>query len=352
VKFLTSFLLLLVFIIVISAGFFGVFPSTETFKGSQGNLLPGSLAVLETIELGGLEQAILIRGKDLKNPVLLWLHGGPGSAQMPLAHELDAELEEEFIVVHWDQRGAGKSNHGGFWEETMTFEQFLEDSLQLINYLRRRFSQEKIFLLGHSWGSQLGMELVNAYPELFQAYIGVSQLVDSREGVEIAYEWLIAKLEEKGDQKYRERLDEIGSPPYNHNQYRIFASMVSSYGGNFDRSMSSLVLIALRAQEYNVLDYYRWIQGANRGGKPLHREGEMTVVNFREEIPSVEVPVFFFAGALDKNTPLELVEEYYGILKAPHKEIIFFENSAHTPFLAEPERFNREIIKIKEKTGF
>ncbi len=342
----------LIIIALVISGFLGIFPSTDQFKDNQGNLLPESIAALETIELGGLEQAILIRGKDKDNPILLWVHGGPGSSQMPLAHRLDRELEAEYIVVHWDQRGAGKSNHGGFREETMTFEQFKEDSVQLVNYLLERFSRDKIFLLGHSWGTQLGTEIVRDYPDLFYAYIGVSQLVDSREGVEIAYNWLREQIEGENDQKNLDRLEEIGEPPYTHPQYRIFAEIISSYGGNFDLSMMDLALIAIRAPEYNIIDYYRWIQGANRGGKPLHEGEEMTVVNFRETVPELEVPVFFFAGALDKNTPLELIEEYYETLKAPHKEIIVFENSAHTPFLGEPERFNQELIKIKEKTGF
>jgi len=343
-------ILLFVFVVLIGLVilYLGVIPSTAQFKDDEGNVVPGSIAVLEKVKLGDLEQWILIRGRDQSNPILLWLHGGPGAAQMPLAHKFDGALEEEFVVVHWDQRGAGKSNHRGFGEETMTFDQFIKDGYELIQYLLNRFGREKIFLLGHSWGSQLGIELVHRYPELFHAYIGVSQLVDSREGVEIAYEWLMNKIEEHNDQASLEKLNKLGTPPYSHRKYREFAGLVDAYGGNFDMSMSELVRIAIRAPEYNFIDYFRWIGGANRGGGPMHGDGEMTAVNFRESIQSLDVPVYFFTGKNDYNTPLQLVEEYNEILQVTYKEVVVFEHSAHTPFLSEPEKFSREVVRVKE----
>ena len=330
--------------------YLGVSHSTPQFKDTDGNVISGSIAELVKVELGGLDQWILIRGQDTTNPILLWLHGGPGAAQMPLAHAFDNELEKEFIIVHWDQRGAGKSNHRGFDEETMTFDQFINDGYELIQYLRERFERERLFLLGHSWGTQIGIELVNRHPELFHAYIGVSQLVDSREGIEIAYEWLMNEIEINDDQASLEKLNELGTPPYPHRKYREFAGLVDAYGGNFDMSMGKLARIAIRASEYNFRDYIRWIGGANRGGGPMHSDGEMAAVNFRESISSLDVPVYFFTGRNDYNTPLALVEEYKELLHAPEKEIVVFENSAHTPFLGEPEKFRREVVRVKSET--
>ncbi len=328
----------------------GVTPSTRQFKDAEGNILPGSIAALEEVELGNLKQWISIRGRDVSNPVLLWLHGGPGAAQMSLSHHIDEDLEEEFVVVHWDQRGAGKSNHRGFKEETMTFEQFKSDALDLVEYLKERQQTEKIYLLGHSWGTHLGTELAAEYPEHFHAYIGVSQLVESRRQLEIAYEWLEEEIEKRKDKDSLNRLGEIGVPPYKHSDYKEFAQLVSSYGGNFDKEMWRLAFISFRADEYTFMDYYRLLDGMNRGGASLHPEGEMLGVNFPEHIPALEVPVFFLVGNNDYNTPLRLVEEYYEKLEAPQKELIIFNNSAHTPFLGETEKFNREIIEIKKQT--
>ena len=108
---------------------------TSAITDSNGNIIPGSIALLEKINLGGMEQSILVRGYNKDNPILLWLHGGPGSSQMPIAHQYDKELEKEFVVVHWDQRGAGKSNPAGFDENSMSYEQFISDGHQLTRYL-------------------------------------------------------------------------------------------------------------------------------------------------------------------------------------------------------------------------
>ena len=130
-----------------------------------------SIASLEKIRLGGIEQIVLIRSKDVSNPILLFLHGGPGSPLMPFAHVSDRELEKEFIVVHWDQRGAGKSYSKNTNPANLTIEHYLSDTHELIRYLCERFGKEKVFLLGHSWGSYLGIMTTHRHPELLHAYI-------------------------------------------------------------------------------------------------------------------------------------------------------------------------------------
>ena len=170
--------------------YLGVSAYTPPLTDAHGNEIPNSSTVLEKIELGALDQWIRIRGTDRSNPVLLSLHGGARWAQMAFAHHLDGELEKHFVIVHWDQRGAGKSNHRGFDEETMRLERYLQDARELIEYLRRRLGQDRIILLGHSWGTRLGMELVKAHPEYFDAYIGVSQVVNHDRATELARDWL------------------------------------------------------------------------------------------------------------------------------------------------------------------
>lgn len=329
--------------------YLGLWPSTRAFYGEDGLEQPGSIATLEKVELGGMEQWILIRGEDRAAPVLLWLHGGPGAAQMPLAHNLDRELEEEFVVVHWDQRGAGKSNPRGFDETTMTVQQYLDDAHELTRYLQERLDQERIYLLGHSWGSLLGARLVQEHPEDYQAYIGVGQLVYNHQRA--GYQWLQEAIEEKGSQSSRQALEELGEPPYlEHQDYVAYADLIDAYGGSFDLPMSRLMFIGLRAPEYGVWDYGRWMSGANRGSGPMWEEIGARPLDLRQEVPALEVPVYFFAGARDYNTPLALVEEYYELLEAPDKELVVFDGSAHTPFLGEPEEFYRQMRRVKEET--
>ena len=324
----------------------GVSASTPPLRDARGNVVPGSIAVLERVELGGLEQWITIRGADVTKPVLLWLHGGPGSPQMPLAHHLDARLEQAFVVVHWDQRGAGKSNHGGFDEATMRFERFFDDALELIAYLRARLGQERIVLLGHSWGSQLGIELVAAHPELFDAYIGVSQVVDHDRATEIARDWLRATIDPAKAPDDLRALEAIAIPARRHGEYRALAQLVDAYGGSFDVPITRLAGIVARAPEYVVGDYLRLLRGMNRGGGPMHAGGIMANPEIITTIASLEVPAYFFVGARDYNTPGVLVEAYVEVLEAPHKELVVFEQAAHLPFLAEPERFVDEVIRV------
>lgn len=340
-KYLKIFLSLWVVLLVSLVIYSGIFPSTEAVSEERG------IARLEEVELGGMKQWISIRGEDKNNPVLLWLHGGPGLAQMPLAHYLDGELEQEFVVVHWDQRGAGKSNPLDFDESTMTEEQFLSDAIELVNYLRDSFDDEKIYLLGHSWGSKLGLELVNLHPEHFHAFISVTQIVDIHEGLDISYEWLKNELEEKDDRRNMEKLEKIGDPPYTISQYRNFASIMVKYGGNIDLSKEELIAIGIQAPEYTFLEYIQWIDGAWRHAEPLWNGSQDHDINYREEITSVDIPIYFFAGRNDYTTPFILIEGYFEKIDAPKKELIIFENSAHTPFLGESEKFYQEIINIK-----
>ncbi len=324
----------------------GITSSVRPFRDENGNELPGSIVVLQELDINGMKQWISIRGKDRTNPVLLWLHGGPGSAQMAMSHYLDKELEESYVVVHWDQRGAGKSNHEGFSADTMTFHQIKDDAVSLIDYLQESLEQEKIYLLGHSFGTHLGIELVYEYPEKFYGYIAVGQVVDHARAVEVACKRLRKEMEKNNDQKGIEELTNIKSPAFYHSDYREFIKLSVPYGGHYDKSMLELAFIAFQAPEYTCVDYLRLLDGMNRGGAPLHKGGVMAQYNYIHSVPEIKVPVYFFIGRNDYNTPFVLVEEYNNTIIAPKKELIIFEDSAHTPFFSETEKFNNELKKI------
>ena len=324
--------------------------STKLIRDKQGNIIPGSIASLEKINLGGMDQWILIRGDDLSNPILLWLHGGPGAAQMPVAHHFNRNLEKDFVVVHWDQRGAGKSNPKNFDEQTMTVEQFIADAHELTRYLKNRFHKENIYLLGHSWGTLFGILLVQKYPQDYYAYIGVSQVVNGAAASEIAYKWLTEQIKARGKSGDLKRLEKLGPPPFtDHEKYVKFAKMVDSYGGGMDVGFMKLMWIALRAPEYSLSDYFRWFRGANRGSGPMW--DSTCSFNLFQAVPELDVPVYFFSGTNDYNTPPELVKKYFETLKVPRgKHLVIFEKSAHTPFMKEPERFYKEMLRVKRET--
>lgn len=289
------------------------------------------------VEIGGMEQWLMARGASLDNPVLLWLHGGPGSSQSPVASYPDERLEELFTVVHWDQRGAGKSNPRSFDESTMTVDTFVGDARELTLWLKNHFGKEKIVLLGHSWGTVIGMLLAQRYPEDYLCYIGVSQVVDTLRSHAVAHAWA---SEQEGAGK-------LGTPPYtDHGEYVRFAKKIDSLGGGMDVGFGTLLRQALAFDLYGFSDLLRWMNGANRGSGPMWEE--YLELSLPDTIGRVDIPVLFFSGRHDYNTPLELVEEYFRVLEAPEgSELIIFPDSAHTPFWKERETFLEEMARVR-----
>jgi pimeloyl-ACP methyl ester carboxylesterase len=309
-------------------------------------LIEGEEAIssLENVELGGVEQWLLIRGRDQGNPVLLYVHGGPGSAIMSLARRFSSRLEEHFVVVHWDQRGAGKSCSSEVPDDGWSLEQFLSDAHELTQWLRRRFGVEKIYLVGHSWASVLGIWTVQRHPELFYAYVGVGQVVDEKRNEEISYRFVLDRARAEGNEKALEELGEIAPPYRNKEELLRQRKWLSHYRGDVysGGGMWSFAPTLALSSEYTLrekLFYLRCMYNSLERATP---EDERT--DFLESARRLEVPVYFFTGRHDYNTPFELVEEYVSVLQAPHKEIIWFENSAHNAPLEEPDRFQDELI--------
>ena len=313
---------------------------------------PDAISELMPIEIGGMEQWILIRVEVRSNPILLWLHGGPGSAQMPVHYAFNKDLEKEFVVVHWDQRGAGKSNHNGFSEESMTLDRFIEDAHELTQYLKEHFEREKIYLLGHSWGTQLGILTVQRYPDDYQAYISVSQVVHPQRADRISYEWLKQQVGENGSKQQKRKFKGLGDPPFEeHDRYVTFAKMKDSFGGGMDVAMGRLAWISFGAKEYSFGDYAKWLRGANRGSGPMWEK--LRDFDLFRDVPSLEVPTWFIVGENDYNTPAELVEEYYRFVDVPEGKMLnVMDEVAHTPFMGDSGRFNKIIIDVRKETEF
>ena len=304
---------------------------------------------LLSVQLGGMEQWITLRGDDRDNPLLLWLHGGPGSSQMPVAHEYDDLLEKEFVVVHWDQRGAGKSNPRAFDERTMSQNRYIQDCHELTLYLKETWHRNDIYLLGHSWGSQLGVLTAGRYPEDYRAYIGLSQVVDPLQAHVLGEQWLREVLRSRQDSRALKKLDRLDGPPYrDHGQFVTFIKMVDRYGGSFDVPMGRLARIALCSPYYNLSDLCRWMNGANRGSGPMWEES--LAFNAFDDVPSLDLPVFIIAGANDWNTPAQLAESWCRSVNTPSGgKFIVIREAAHTPCFADPARFAAVLADIKNR---
>ncbi|MBU5427579.1 alpha/beta hydrolase [Tissierella pigra] len=310
-----------------------------------------SVAVIEKVKLGGLEQGILIRGKDISNPVLLFLHGGPGYPQISFARKYEKKLEDSFIVVNWDQRGSGMSYSSNIPKESMNRDWFIEDTKELIDYLCEKYQKEKIYLVGHSWGTELGLYVIDKYPEKVAAFISVGQVVHGIESEVISYDYVLEMANRNKDQKALDDLIRIGRPPYK-NTVRDTATQrkwLSKYGG-VERKVNTLkdiILGSIFSPEYTVIDGIKFALGNKFSADTMW--GYNKDLDFIRGIPEIEVPIYFCAGRYDYNTPSVLIEKYYNQIIAPKKELIWFEESAHFPNFEEYEKFYELVIRIKEE---
>lgn len=316
------------------------------FKGLTHNYPRRDVDLLEEVNIGGMSQWIMAQGENPDLPVLLWLHGGPGSSQMPIARYFNNNLEEEFIVIHWDQRGAGKSNPADFDESTMTIEQFLQDTHEMTQYLKERFKKDKIYLLGHSWGTQIGMVAASRYPEDYNAYIGVSQVADHHYSHIIAYKELEERIKEKGKSKDLEKLATLNGPPYaDHDEYVTFIKMMNKYNMNMDIKVSKFARIAITSSVYSIKDFGQWLKGSNRGSGPMWEESQGW--DILEWAPKIDVPCYFITGDNDYNTPIEPMKRVIKELEAESKELVVIKDAAHMPFFTNPDQFLKELKTIK-----
>ncbi|MBN1424099.1 alpha/beta hydrolase [Candidatus Fermentibacteria bacterium] len=300
-----------------------------------------SISSLEQQEIGGVKQWVLIRGHDRTRPVLLFLHGGPGMPAMFLAHAFQRELERDFIVVHWDRRGAGKSFDAWSRASDLSVSQTLGDTYELTQSLRARFDQQRIYILGHSWGSYLGLLAVQGHPEYYAAYIGMGQLAGTRDDVHaLQREFLYHAAKMTGDTALQARFADESVVITDDDLFRSGGELYAS------RSFWPLLKTGLAAPEYTLRD----VMSVKKGADLVSREMKYDVVAkpLDGEIRKVDVPVFFFLGRSDFNTPSQLAAQYLDRLDAPLKELVWFEESAHFPFFEEPDRFHRELLRAEE----
>ena len=322
---------------------------TPKIKDKEGKIKPNSVASLEKVPIGGIDQWIIIRGHDKVNPILLFLHGGPGSIEGPFAYKFQRDLEEHFIVVNWDQRGAGKSYSKKIPKESMTIEQFILDAYELIQLLLNRFNQKKLFLVGHSWGSILGTLVVSRYPEFIHAYVGIGQVVNILDNEKISYQYTIDQAKERGNKKALKQLKKLEPYPEKDindtKALRKQRKWLLKFNGVMHNGTSwwPYIKIALASPEYSLKDMIKFIGGLKFSIETMW--AQMFEIDLPKQIAELKVPVYICMGRYDYNTPFELAEQYFNQLKAPKKEYIWFENSGHLLNTEESEKFNEILIK-------
>lgn len=301
---------------------------------------PGGIERLEAVSINGVDQWISIRSRDPRNPVLLVVHGGPGWVAMPTSWYFAQGWDEYFTVVQWDQRGAGKSYDPGQPPEALTVDQMKRDLDVVIEWTRSQTNQDKIFLLSHSWGSVLGLDVARRHPEWLHAYIGVGQVIDMRESERRGWASAMARAREAGNETAVAELQSIapyaeGQAPIPTSDLLLQRKWVNAYGGGaYNRPDSSFegAAIAL-SPDYTDQDVKRvWEAQAVSTERlmPAIVETDMST------LAELKAPIFLLLGRYDTNVSASVAAEWFARLNAPHKQLVWFEHSAHEVMVEEP----------------
>ncbi len=328
--------------------------TTAPIIDAQGKTVESSIAEVIYVPINGIDQYLIIRGNDDSKPILLMLHGGPGSPQAHLNLLHNKELEKHYVVVNWDQRAAGGSYYDNISEESMTVEQFVDDTKAVADYLQERFEQEKIFLLGHSWGSYFGMRSIHAYPEEFYAYVGIGQVSDQRKSEMLSYEYVLDMAKEANNIKAIDDLEAIGYPENGvykdpAKSLQVQRKWVTEYGGAmYGKTSKDFFDVMLKPlfyfEPYTIQNKMNYVKGMMFTQKLIWEQ--MVSEQLIDVVQEVKVPVYILHGVHDYQTIYSEAKIYIDSLKAPSKTFIAFENSAHlVPYGQEIDKFHRIMIE-------
>jgi len=321
--------------------------TAKPFLDAKGHRLPGSISQKLSVPINGVQQGMVIRGKDASNPVLLWVHGGPGMPDYPLTQRYPTDLEDLFTVIWWDQRGAALSYHSGIPPDTMTIEQSIDDTLAVTDYLRRRFHQDRIYILGHSWGSFIALQAAARSPERYKAYLGMAQMVYQLESEKVAYDYMLAAYSERGDTDMVRKLEAApvtmtDGTPEGYLKIRDTAMHKLRIGTTHAMKsvISGIFLATWLFRGYTVQEKLHLWRG-RAFSRSFGLWDQFIRFDLRKTVPALQIPVYFLEGKYDYTCVTSLARDYFEQLKAPMKGFYEFDNSAHSPLLEEPQAAHR-----------
>lgn len=349
---LTIFILLL--LIAFGAWqYLGRWGNTPPFRDSSGEIVSGSVAEMKRVRLGGVDQSITIRGRSAKAPILIWLHGGPGQDETGLMRRYNGSLEDHFLVTYWTQRGTGRSYSSAIPILSMNIAQYVSDLDELIAYLKKRFGPQKVVLVGHSWGSSLGVAYAQAHPENVAAFVGVGQVVNAAEGEKRAYHFALDEAKKRGNTEATRELTALSEPPYPIESILVQRKWGEEFGGGNFRKPTSLINLMWQsygASEVTLMDGIYFLPGANFSLDTMSAENAK--VDWWNDAKKFQMPVFILTGRHDHMLDASLQKAYFDRIDAPTKEFHSFENSAHSPLFEESDAFNKFIFeKVLPVTG-
>jgi pimeloyl-ACP methyl ester carboxylesterase len=329
-------------------------PNPHTILAEVGKVVsPNGIDEAKAVEIGSIRQWITVRGRDRRNPILLVLHGGPAAPDLPNRYLFEGPWTDYFTVVEWDQRGSGKTYELNDPEKvapTMHAERMLQDAEELVAYLRATYGKKKIFVLGHSWGTILGLNLAVRRPDWLYAYIGVGQIINMREAERICYDWVLNTARKAGDAQAVKELEAIAPYPGPNGALPIEKINVERkwsvhYGGLiYGRDSYDFWENAEKiSPDYSEADFKAIDVGSAFSLPKLLPE--MAATDFTK-LTRLGCPLLIFAGRHDYTTPSEPVQRWFDRLQAPSKRWVWFENSAHMIYAEEPGRVLVNLVQL------
>jgi len=322
-----------------------IFPTwTPSIQGER------SISRLEQVQINGAGHEVMIRGKDVRNPILIFVHGGPGCSEIPYVRKYQQLLEEHFTIVHYDQRGSGKSYHFGEDYTKVSTDVLVDDLLALTDYAAEKLGQKKVLLIGHSFGTYIGMKAAAKSPERFSAYIGIGQVADQVQSELDGWEFVLEQAKRAGNAKDVKRLELLHDSIAGGSQLTP-RGMVRKYGGAarlIDDNMDYYKGFLLQP-EYNLLDVIRFLRGVSITQQPLLKEEAAHPL--ASLVTSLEIPCYFVMGRYDYMTSARAAKSYMDTLEAPEKHFVLFEQSAHYPQFEEKEHFAEWLSQTARELG-
>ena len=313
---------------------------------------PSGIQETYKTEIGGIDQWINVRGQDKSNPIILFVHGGPASPLMPTIWQFQRPIEEYFTVVTWDQRGAGKTyveDHSEALGKTLHIPRYVNDAIEIAEHVIKRYGKSKLILMGHSWGTIVGMNAALKRPDLFHAYVGIGQVINAQDNERISFEYAMKQAKAHGNAAAVEELESIapypGNVPITRERIIIARKWPQFYGGlTAYREESEYFYKAARlSPEYDSQDICAIDQGnVFTLGRILP---EFLDVDFKS-VYSFPIPVVMFMGRHDYTTPSEPTAAWLSKLAAPYKQGVWFDRSAHMIPWEEPGKTLASLLEF------
>ena len=340
-------ILLLLFILVLVLLGYRKFRQNQILNATKLNC-ESCIDTLLTFNFDKTEITALIRAENTDNTVLLFVHGGPGIPDMPFARIYDSLLVKDFICVHYDQRGTGKSYFNNDLDKT-SIDDNVYDLIAVAEELKDLFPDNELFLVGQSWGTLISILAIQKEPELFDKYIGIGQIVNLKESDLNSFDFSLKMAKKLNDQESLELLSDLDRNDYNKKYESLVTQrrVLSKVGGRFYNIniKTSLTKIAFFSPEYILKELFQTSKSSKLLDRNLYKE--MLTYDLFAIADSLPLPCCFISGVKDYQTPTPIVKKYYSALKSNEKKMIIFEKSGHIPNYEEPKRFYEELLKLK-----